>query len=543
MRDAGDWLLRALADEGIDRLFGNPGSTELPLMDALARQDAVRYVLGLHEGAVVGMADGWAQATGRTAAVNLHVTPGLANGLAGILNARRARVPMLVTVGTQHTALAGADPFLGGDIVAMARGVAAHAVEATTAARLPGLLHECLRVARTPPCGPVVLGLPLDVQVAAAPPAHVPRRGPAAASPDPGAVDAAAAMLADARAPVVVAGDELARSDAGEVLANLAARLGAPVWGEPHAGRAPVAWSHAAWRGYLPPMGDAIRAALDGHDVVLAVGCPVFRVFGHSGGPLLPPGCALVHADADGIGRNAAPAVGIAAGPAAFVTALAARLRDTPPATERLARVVAANARRRRDALRAAAAPRPGISPGRLSRALAASVRPGDMLVDESLTSGRWLRRMPAGRRRGNWMAHRGSALGWGTPAAVGAALASPGRHVVCLQGDGSLVFGVPALWTAARHGSRVGLVVADNSGYEILRAGLRSLTGRPGGAWPDVEVTGLDPAGLVRAFGVPVERVDDARDLDAALAGLRTRTHDGPAALVVRVTPDPPPG
>lgn len=543
MRDACDWLLRALADEGIDRLFGNPGSTELPLMDALGRQDAVRYVLGLHEGAVVGMADGWAQATGRTAAVNLHVTPGLANGLAGILNARRARVPMLVTVGTQHTALADADPFLGGDIVAMARGVAAHAVEAATVAELPEMLRECLRIARTAPRGPVVLGLPLDVQTAAAPPPHVPGPRPAPAAAEPAAVAAIVEALAAARAPVVVAGDELARSDAGEALARVAARLGAPVWGEPHAGRAPVPWNHPAWRGYLPPLGDAIRAALDGHDVVLAVGCPVFRVFGHSDGPLVPPGCRLLHADSDaaGLGRNVAPAVGVHADPAAFVAALAARLGDLPPATERLARVVAANAARRRDALRAALAARPGIAPGRLSRAVAASVRPGDMLVDESLTSGRWLRRLPAGRRRGNWLAHRGSALGWGTPAAVGAALAQPGRLVVCLQGDGSLVFGAPALWTAARHGARVGLVVADNSGYEILRAGLRTLTGRPGDAWPDMETAGLDPTGLIRAFGVPVERVDEARHLDAALEDLRRRTHDGPAALVVRVTPEAP--
>ena len=142
--DGADWLLAALAEQGMPVLFGNPGSTELPLTDALGRQDRVRYVLALHESAAVGMADGYAQATGGPAAVNVHVQPGLANALSGILNAARSRVPLLVTVGQQEQSMLPGDPFLGGDVLGMARPLAKGAWEARRPEDLPGLLAEAM---------------------------------------------------------------------------------------------------------------------------------------------------------------------------------------------------------------------------------------------------------------------------------------------------------------------------------------------------------------------------------------------------------------
>ena len=162
MTGACDALLAVLADQGVTHLFGNPGSTELPLIDALSRQNRVRYVLGLHEAGVVGMADGYAQSTGRIAAVNLHTGPGVATAMAALMNARRARVPLLVTAGTQHTALRGTDPFLGGDVVAIAREATVHAEEVDAAASLPAALDRAARAALTPPCGPALVGIPLD---------------------------------------------------------------------------------------------------------------------------------------------------------------------------------------------------------------------------------------------------------------------------------------------------------------------------------------------------------------------------------------------
>ena len=162
MTRAGDWLLERLADEGVEVVFGNPGSTELPLMDAFPRQTRVRYVLGLHEAAVMGMADGYAQQGDRLGVVNVHVQPGLANAMSGILNAARARVPLLVTVGQQVTSLIDQAPFLGGELVALARPIAKTAWEVGRDGDLQELLVRSIAAATTHPRGPVVLSLPME---------------------------------------------------------------------------------------------------------------------------------------------------------------------------------------------------------------------------------------------------------------------------------------------------------------------------------------------------------------------------------------------
>jgi benzoylformate decarboxylase len=539
-----DWLLDALAAEGVDILFGNPGSTELPITDALGRQDRVHYVLGLHEAAVLGMADGYAQQSGRLAAVNVHVQPGLANSLSGILNAARARVPVLVTVGQQVQEMLPGAPFLGGELVALARPVAKAAWEARSPDELRDLMARAARTAMEHPRGPVVLAIPLDVQVAEAPPAHVPAPAAHPASPDAAALDRAAALLRAARSPIVLAGDGVADAGAGAGLAALAERLGAPIHNEPMAARVPLATDHHLWRGLLAPFAADIRRTLDGHDVVLALGMPVFRLFGTSPGPALPAGTRLVHLDVDPaeVGRSHPPEVGLVGDVAAGIEGLLRRLGPSTAEGEdrRRAEIVrTAGLRRAARARIAAQAAGAEVTPAALCRAIAASVGPRDLVVDEALTAGRLLRAALGRRVPGTWLAHRGSALGWGLPAAVGAKLAEPRRRVMCVHGDGSLLFGVHALWTAAHEGLGLALVVADNAGYEILRAGLEGLTGRSEGAWPGLALTEprIDYVAIARGFGATAERVDHPADLPAALHDLWRRAEDGPAVLAVGVT------
>jgi benzoylformate decarboxylase len=538
-----DWLLAALADQGIPLLFGNPGSTELPLTDALGRQERVRYVLGLHESVVMGMADGYAQATGEPAAVNVHVQPGLANAMAGILNAARCRVPLVVTVGQQEQSMLAGDPFLGGDVVGMARPIAKGAWEARRPEDLPGLLADALRTALTPPRGPVVLSLPVDVQAGPAPAPHVPVPAPAAAPPERDALDRAAALLAAARRPAVLAGDGVAHARAGEVLGALADRLGAPIRGEPLAATVPLATDHPLWRGPLPAFAAEIGPLLEGHDVVLAVGMPVFRLFGPSPGAALPAEAALLHLEVDSseVGRVYPPAVGLVGDPALGLAGLIERLGPaSPEAVARRGREVAAAAEARRAArarvVRAAGGER--VSPAAFARAVAAAVGPRDLVVDEALTSARALRALISRRTPATWLAHRGSALGWGLPAAVGAKLADPRRRAMALQGEGGLLFGAQALWSAAHEGVGLALVVADNGGYEILRAGLEGLTGRPEGAWPGLALSeprlGLEE--ICRGYGASAARADRTADLREAFADLWRRAADGPAVLVVGV-------
>ena len=542
-RTGADWLLGTLAEEGVRHLFGNPGSTELPLVDALPRHEGVRFVLGLHEAVVMGMADGYAQVTGGLAAVNVHVQPGLTNAMSGILNAARARVPLLVIVGQQVRSLLPEEPFLGGELVALARPLAKGAWEAADADDLAELLPHAVRLALRPPRGPVVLSVPMDVQAGPAP-AGPPVRAtvPAAPPPDPAALDRAAALLAGARSPAVLAGDGVAHAGAAAGLAAVAERLGAPVWGEPFGALVTLDTDHPLWRGPLPGFAADIAPLLAGHDVVLAVAMPVFRLFGASPGPALPPDAALVHLEVDPheVGKVHPPAVGLPGDPAAGLAGLLSRLGPPTDASEARRAAAASEAARARAAARERlSAPGEGVTPGGLALAVAAAVGPDDLVVDEALTAGRGLRVALGRRTPGTWLAHRGSALGWGLPAAVGAKLADPGRRVLCVHGDGSVLFGLSALWTAAHERLGLALVIADNGGYEILRAGLEGLTGRPEGDWPGLalDAPALDHVALARGFGASAARLERPGDLPDALRDLWRRAGDGPAVLVVPVS------
>jgi benzoylformate decarboxylase len=336
----------------------------------------------------------------------------------------------------------------------------------------------------------------------------------------------------------------VAHSGAGAGLGALAERLGAPVHIEPLAAQVPLVTDHPLWRGLLAPFAARIRHTLEGHDVVLALGMPVFRLFGSSPGPALPPGARLVHLDVDPaeVGRSHAPEVGLVGDVASGIEGLRRRLGPATPEAEDRRRVeIVRTAELRRAARASIAAQAAGseVTPAALCRAVAAAVGPRDVVVDEALTAGRHLRAALGRRVPGTWLAHRGSALGWGLPAAVGAKLAEPWRRVMCVHGDGSLLFGVHALWTAAHEGLGLALVVADNAGYEILRAGLEGLTGRPEGAWPGLALTEprIDHVAIARGFGATAERVDHPADLPAALRDLWRRADDGPAVLVVGVT------
>ncbi len=491
----------------------------------------------------MGMADGYAQQSGRLAAVNVHVQPGLANAMAGVLNASMGRVPMLVTVGQQQQHLLPAAPFLGGDVVGMALPIAKAAWEAHDAAELAELVARGVRIALTPPRGPVVLSLPLDVQAAAAPPAHRPQPTPSQAAPAGEALDRAAAALRSAAAPVVLFGDGVGDAGAGRELAAIADRLGAPLFAEPMPGRVSLATDHPLYRGPLPPFDAQIEPILAPYDVVFACGMPVFRVFGGSPGPALGAGVRLVHLDDDPeeIGRVHEPEVGLAGELRAGLSGLLERLGPAGPRdARRRARAVAgaADARRRGRAALAREAGGEGVSPAAFARAVAAAVGPRDLVVDEALTAGRGLRTALGRRVRGTWLAHRGSALGWGLPAAVGAKLADPARRVMAIQGDGSLLFGVHALWTAAHHELGLALVVADNRGYEILRAGLRGMTGWPEGPWPGLRIDSpaLNLVEICRGFGASAVAVEHPHQLGDAFADLWRRAEASPAVLVVRV-------
>src|SRR6267378_662514 len=277
-------LMEILHSSGVRYLFGNPGTTELPFLDALP-DSALEYVLGLQEATAVAAADGYAQASGHLGVVNVHVAPGLANSLSIVHNAARSKTPLLVTAGQQDTRFLMDEPILAGDLVRMAEPFAKWAYEIRRAEEAPSALRRALKVALTPPTGPVFLSLPMNlmgevVEDTGEGPPEVATR----ALPEAGAVGRAAQLLAAAKAPLVVAGDGVARSGGVAELTTLAELLGARVHGEPVYRRTNFPGNHPLWRGGLFPSPAGVRKALDDTDAVLIVGANVFTWFLHTEG-------------------------------------------------------------------------------------------------------------------------------------------------------------------------------------------------------------------------------------------------------------------
>jgi benzoylformate decarboxylase len=528
-------VLDALADEGVRHVFGNPGTTELPLVDALARRDEPEYVLALQEATAVAMGDGYARLSRRPSFVNLHTVSGLANGLGNLTNAVAAGTPMVVTAGQQDRRHLIAEPLLSGDLVGLARPLVKWSHEVRTLGELGTAVRRAFRLAAAPPTGPVFLGLPMDVlrevgEVLLPPRSHVDD------APVGGSLGELADLLARAERPGLVVGDELARSDGLDAAAELAELLGAPVHGQPLSSLLVFPSRHPLWRGPLPFDAAAINAALAGYDCVLALGADAFLVYPYTPEQPVPDGVELlqIHPDPAQLGRTHAVRAGVLGDPARSAVELSRLLVGRVPA-ERRQRALAESEAWRGEAVARLA---DQVAKGRLTKPLgpAAAVEavvsrlPADgVLVDEATTAGLFVRALHRGSDATSYIWGGAGALGWGIPAALGAKLAAPDRQVVCVVGDGSFMYAPQALWTAARYGVNILAVVLDNREYRILKHGLDLLQGTAArsGAYVGMDLGNpeIDFVALAASLGVSGRTVEDADDLEQAVAdGLGSR-------------------
>ncbi|MGW5634107.1 thiamine pyrophosphate-binding protein [Streptomyces sp. NPDC003832] len=530
-------LLEILRGEGVDRVFGNPGTTELPFLAALSGEpQAPEYVLGVHEGAVVSMADGYARGTRRPAFVSLHIAAGLANGLIGLLNARRSRTPLVVTAGQQDRRHLQQDPMLSGDLVGLAAPAVKAAYDVRHAHDLPLALRRAFALAVRPPAGPVFLSLPMDL-LAEDTEVDVPARTPAPPQGAAPGLERAARILGGAARPVIVAGDGVGREGSLAALVRVAEACGAPVHHQPMADCLDFPTTHPLHAGPLPPRHDAIREALAPYDAVLIAGAHAFTPHHYSPGPALPPGLTVVQLDTDPdeIGRNFpahAPLVG-SLGPS--LDGLAELLRDRVPRATAEARARRAadrhGAERERadSAARAAYSPAP-LAPWAAAHAVARGLPSDAVVVEEAITVGVLLRRLVRLDRPGSYTHTVGGGLGWGIGAAVGRALAEPGRPVVAVLGDGSALFGLQGLWSAARLSAPVLFVVMGNGAYRTLQDTYAALGGR--GVCPGTDLGHLDFTRAADFFGVEAVRAGSAD----ALRELVARSGELTAPLLVDV-------
>jgi benzoylformate decarboxylase len=523
-------LLELLRSEGVTHCFGNPGTTELPLMDALAEHPELDYVLALQENVAVGMADGYAQASGRPSFVNLHTVAGLGGGLGNLTNALANRTPMVVTAGQQDRRHLLAEPLLSGDLTGLAGPATKWQHEVRHLGELAPVLRRAFLSAATPPAGPVFVSIPMDVleeegDVDVPSRSHLDRRATA------GGLDELAALLAEA-APdgvALVVGDEVAAAGALPQVVALAEALGARVFGVPLYSNLDFPTDHPLWTGMLGFTAAAVSGTLSRYRRIFLIGAKAFLVYPWTAPSPLPAGSELLHLAADPalVGRDLPTRFGavgdIAASLAALLPLVAERV-DAAAAGAALerARNTAEGAAERFAAMMAERAGESPMAPSAATYALLAGLPAGGALVDEAITTGFHVRMLYRSATPGSYYFCRGGGLGWGVPAALGVKLARPDAPVLCIVGDGSIMYSIQALWTAAHKGIPVVIGVVNNRQYGILKRYLaesRGVSARTGTfVAMDLDAPPIDYVGLARSLGVEAALVEKAGDVTEAV-------------------------
>lgn len=477
-------LVEMLRAEGMGVVFGNPGTTEMPLMDALQDAPDIRYILSLQESSTIGMADGYARATGKPAFCNVHITVGLANATSALYNAFKGGTPLVVTAGQLDTHLLIQDPLIGSNMADNTR-FTKWSAEVTHLRELPMAVRRAFKIAKTPPTGPVFLSLPWnvldeegDVDIVPSSPGYHRIR------PDATAVEKAARLMAKAENPLLLVGDRVAQSGAVSEAVALAELLGARV----HAGsftEVNFPTSHPQYLGAVSWVWPGQRMATNFEDVdlLIAVGTDLFPAFIYTSGPLLGRNTKIIHLDSKewDIEKKYPVEIGMVGDPKAGLQDMAAALEDAMNGEKREAARARASAigeqkARSRQAFqqRAKAAwNSPKISPERMMMELAQVMPKDAIMAAEASTSGGALMGAMDFDRPGDYYSARGGALGWGIPGAIGVKLANPNRPVVAVVADGSSMYTVQGLWTASRYNIPVTYIICNNSSYRILKQGM----------------------------------------------------------------------
>lgn len=520
-----------LRHHGLTTIFGNPGSNELPFLDQWP--DDFMYVVGLHEGVALAMADGFAQATGRAAFVNLHSAAGLGNAMGNLANARASGTPLVITAGQQSRGLVGLGSVLGEpDMVKVPEPQVKWSFEPATASDVPRAISQAIHLAQLPPAGPVFVSVPLDDWGAEVDPARtaplLERSVMSAGRAEDAVIDEIAGRLQRARSGALVLGPEVDRPDVRPALVALAEHLDLSVHLAPTPPRCPFPTRHPLFAGVLPPSVAGVRRSLEGHDLVLALGAPVFRYHANLPDAWLPEGTRLLAVTGDPAGAARAPfGDAIVGDPGAVAVQLAAALE---------AGLGDEHGRRgRATAIPDVADSRAPFEPGAvIAQLLDAFPAVGSVVAEVTSCSAHiWARLDNIAARRYFFPAAGG--LGFGLPAAVGVALADRSHPVLALLGDGAVQYGVVGLWNAVQLDLPVTFVVLDNGSYGALR-GFESLLGVS--KVPGLELPGLDAAAIAAAYGMDAVRIEQASDLTAVAADLATVA--GPRLVTIPVVTQP---
>ncbi|MGH3320037.1 MAG: thiamine pyrophosphate-dependent enzyme [Streptosporangiaceae bacterium] len=536
-RSVRDVAFDVLREYELTTIFANPGSTEVALLAGLPED--LRFVLALHEGSVVGIATGWAIAHVRPALVVLHTAAGLGNAVGALATARANRAPLVVLVGQQDRRHLPLEPFLAGKLGGLAGDYPVWAVQPALAADVPGAIARAAHEATTGR-GPALVIVPMDDWAAVVDDTDELRAAPAllrsAGNPDQATIAELAEAVNAARHPALVVGAGADGERSWAALVSLAGRLDCPVWQEAFGARAGFPQDDPLFAGHLPAGRAELRATLSGYDLVLAVGAPVFRQFSYEPGPLLPHGIRTALVTDNPSEAHHSPAdLAVLGAPGAVCEALAEAVRVRPR------RPVTATATLKAQVSRPVDQASGPLRAADVFRALAPRLPADAVVVEETPSSRAELEALLPARAPLGFLSAAMGGLGFAVPAATGVRMARPDRPVVAVVGDGSALYGIHALWTAAHYSVGVLFVVLANGRYAIMD----DLADRSGGKPPWPGFGEVRVSEVAQGLGCPARRLETTEDLmdqlDQVVPTLRERS--APLLLDIAVTFPTSPG
>ncbi len=515
VKDATFDLLRAFE---IKKVFGNPGSTELPFLSDWP--DDIDYVLGLQEASVIGMANGYAQATRNAGFANLHSAAGLGNALGNIFTAHRNQTPLVITAGQQARSILPVQPFLYAERASeFPRPYVKFSVEPARAEDVPAAVAQAYYMAMQPPCGPTFVSVPVDDWARPTQPLEA-RRVSRELGPDREALRALIAALTTSRRPALVVGPAVDRAQAVDLMVQVAEKAKAAVWVSPFSARCSFPERHPQFAGFLHASPGQLSDALREHDLIVVIGAPVFTFHVEGQAPIFDGTRSIFQITDD-------PA-------AAAITPIGTSILATmTPALDMLIKLLPDTSRAMpagRAMLPAPAAADP--IPAEFLMHMLSVLMPADAALVEEAPSHRPLmnKYLPM-RGQDSFYTMASGGLGYGLPASVGIALGRPDRRTICLVGDGSAMYSIQALWTAAQRNLPLTVIVINNSGYGAMRSFSQVMQVRN---VPGLDLPGIDFVGIARGLGCDALRVSKAAELTPAL--MRGLAHDGTTLIEVMV-------
>lgn len=525
-------LMELLKNEGVEYVFGIPGVTELLFMDALEKHPDMKYILGLHEVVVAGMAEGYTRMSGKPGVLNLHTGTGLGAAIPMLLNAYAGGVPLVVTAGQQDKHLLLKDPHLAGDLVGTARLFAKWCAEVTYAEEIPVVIQRAFKMAMQSPTGPVFLSLPQNIMDENIDFEYLPDKPPFnELRPDHKAINEAAELLTNCRAPVILIESGVARNDAIAEVVDFAELMGARVT-QPWMADVNFPVQHPQYIGDTDFSNPKIRNLLESADIMIWIGCPQFSTPFHQPKPIAAKSTKIIQLDENPweIAKNFPVAVGIQGNIKTSLIELISLLERKMPAEARKLVEIRINEITREKARITEVIKKQDeeekdnvpISISRLMHELRDSIKPDTVVVDDCWSSSETLRRtLDLAEPKSFQRARRGGSIGWGLPGALGVKLAAPDRPVVAVSGDGSAMWSIQSLWTAAHYNIPVTFIITANATYRQVKI-MRKL--RLGGelnekhAGMDLDDPVIDFCKLAEAMGVRGDRVEQPDDLRKTL-------------------------